>query len=149
MSKAGDDLVYPEPTAQGYQYFFHPKHHGAGSTTDCCWKADVSRPEEFGIFRDSAERDVSDEAGNLYGLRKSPRGSVIDLGTRGEQIAQFWNAPQGSPWHGFPCWSIITSNSLNRKGQQYRPPKEVFIKMQAQQLLTASQCQRLKKGASI
>ena len=149
MSIVSDDLVYHESTSHGYRYFFHPKHHGAGSRTDACWRPQISRSDEFEIFRDAANRELSDEAGNLYGLRNDSRGGVWDLGTRGEQLALFWNPPEGSPWHGFPCWAIMTKDSLNRKGQQYKPPKSIFEKLHKQRILTASQCKRLSKGDCI
>lgn len=148
MSQTVDDLVYSQQTAQGYRYYFHPRHHGAGSSSDARWKSEITRPDEFGIFRDSANADFADVSGNLYGLMKI-QGKVIDIGTQGEQIAKFWKASTGSPWHGFPCWAILSRDYQNRRGQQYRPPKSVLEKMQEQKLITLVQCRRLSRGDRI
>src|SRR5205823_11649929 len=96
------------------------------------WLPEMSRDEEFAVFVMSDRHQLSDDKGHLYGLRIRgivPGHEILFLGTRYEQVARFWKAPTGSPWHGYPLWPIDEMGSLNRKGQQYRPPKDLFQRM--------------------
>ena len=71
---------------------------------------------------------------------------VLELGTRHEIIARFWVEAERNHWHGHPLWPVNAEGPLNRKGQAYRPPKEVFARMVAENLLTEIQAGRLKTG---
>jgi hypothetical protein len=144
-----DRDIHPDPSPSGYRYYFHPKHHGAGSPSDAKWLPEMTREEEFEVFAMADRHHLSDDGGDLYGLRISgsiPDHEILFLGTRYEQVAHFWEASEGSPWHGYPLWPILRRDSLNRKGQQYRPPKEVLEKMVGAGLLTDKQRYRLMKG---
>jgi hypothetical protein len=112
----------------------------------------MSRDEEFAVFVLADREQLSDNRGNLYGLRITgtvPGHQILYLGTRYEQVAHFWVASQGSPWHGYPLWPIIQKGSLNRKGQENRPPKDVLRKMVGAGLLTEKQRYWLMKGDTV
>jgi hypothetical protein len=109
----------------------------------------MSRDEEFAVFAMADHHRLSDAKGNLYGLRirgSIPGHRILFLGTRREQVARFWKASQGSPWHNNPPWPIDKRGSLNRKGQQYSPPKEVLRRMVQERLLDETQLYKLIKG---
>jgi hypothetical protein len=141
---------WPHPTKpHGYRYYFHPKHHGAGSVTDSRWKADVSKSEEFAIFEVAAQLDLCDAQGNLYNVRKGPDQRILELGVCHEQIARFWKAPQPDPWHGHPLWPVVIEIQTNRASQVYRPDSSVFSKLVKQGVLTEQQSRRLNNGKNI
>jgi hypothetical protein len=130
-------------------YCFTPKHHGAGSRSDARWLPGLPRAEEFAVFDMADLHQLSDDDGNLYGLRirqDNTSREVLELGTRHEMIARFWVEAQRNHWHGHPLWPVSAEGPLNRKGQAYRPPKEVFARMVAENLLTEIQAGRLKTG---
>jgi hypothetical protein len=54
-----------------------------------------------------------------------------DLGTWGQQIAEFPSAKAGIPWHGYPIWAVNQEAPDNRKGEKMRPAKQVFEKLEA------------------
>jgi hypothetical protein len=144
-----DPDLHPHPTPSGYRYYFYPKHHGAGRPTDARWLPEMSREEEFAVFVMADRYELSDDKGDLYGLRirgTVPTHEILILGTRYEQVARFWNPSQSSHWHGYPLWPIIQRGSLNRKDQKNRPPKEVLQKMVDSGLLNEKQLYRLMKG---
>lgn len=129
-----------------YRYLFHSKHHGRGPRDAARWSLDLSRDEEFGIFDAADAHELTDERGNLFGLRLGPDGEVLDLGTRSQLVAEFPHARPNQPWHGYPLWPLGTAGPPNRGGQQARPSKAVFDRMEAEGLLTARDRKRLYKG---
>ena len=126
------------------RYCFSSAHHGRGAPDDSQWADDLGRDEEFGIFDQSARLDLSDTKGNLFGLRRAQDGTILDLGTQGQQIAKFWMAPEHSPCHGFPLWSLAPNAAGNRKNQP--APREAITKMEEAGLLSPTQRKRLLKG---
>jgi hypothetical protein len=144
----GDPNEYHRTTSSGKRYLFHPKHHGHVSPDDACWHPSITRDFEFAIFEESDRRELSDEQGNLYGIRRDEAGKFITLGTRLEQVARFWMPSAGSPWHGYPLWPL-NNKELNRGTQPYRPPKVVLEKMETQGIITRPQVKRLMKGDHI
>jgi hypothetical protein len=46
----------------------------------------------------------------------------LEIGTRHELLAIFWNPHSAADWHGHPIWPIRVRGSLNRKNQGYGPP---------------------------
>src|SRR5438552_3288422 len=105
MSVGGEPgHLHPLPTRRnGHRYFFYDKHHGRGGPEAAQWALDLSEDHEFGIFDQADDLDLSDERGNLYGIRLGPEPErrVLALGTLRQQIAKF-PASQGRPhWHGF------------------------------------------------
>jgi hypothetical protein len=150
MEVCGEDDLHPERTSRRHLvYCFYPKHHGAGSSTDACWLPELTRPEEFAVFEMADYNDLSDEAGNLYGLRIvviDEKRLFEELGTRHELIARFWAAEEQEHWHGHPLWPVREKRSLNRKRQRYSPPREVLDRMVESGVLTLNQSRRLKTG---
>lgn len=160
MPSVQNNTTYPVSTARrGLVYVFTPKHHG-GDTTSSCWLTDLTFDEEFAIF-DRAdgvvvvdpklmdERQVADGNGNLYGYETLPTGTLRELGTWHQQIAEFPNQVQGADWHGYPIWSIHSDSSQKYKGEECKPAKEVFDRMVQLGDITPAQRKRLKKGDRI
>lgn len=139
---------HPDPTRRrGLRYCFSQKHHGRGGPDDARWVDDLSEAHEFAIFDEADWFDLSDERGNLYGLRRDPDGAILELGTRGEQVAKFWSTHKGHPWHGFPLWPLTVGGPENRRKQP--APREALIRMEQAGILRPSQRKRLQKGARI
>src|SRR5271154_1472017 len=62
QQERGNQDYWPQVTTpRGYRYFLHPKHHGGGSTTDACWKPEITKGEEFTIFEIAVRLNLSDE----------------------------------------------------------------------------------------
>jgi hypothetical protein len=146
---SGEDPCPPHPvlSTQGKQYCFSQKHHGRGASGDARWIEDLDQEEEFSIFDFADRHDLLDAKGNLYGLRRSPEGRILDLGTRGEQVAKFWWAPEDQPWHGFPLWPLAVGGVENRRKQP--APREALHKMEEAGVLATTQRKRLQKGDRI
>jgi hypothetical protein len=126
------------------RYCFYIAHHGRGVSDDSQWAEELSEVEEFAIFDEADWLDLSDATGNLYGLRRSPDGTILDLGTRGEQISKFWETHEATPWHGFPLWPLAVDGPENRRRQP--APKAALEKMERIGLLLPKQRRRLQKG---
>lgn len=144
---SGEDPCPEHPVAtkrSSYRYCFYFAHHGRGVPDDSQWAEDLTRAEEFAIFDESVEHDLSDSKGHFYGLRRSPDGTILDLGTQGEQIAKFWDPEKNQPTHGFPLWPLSETGPDNRKGQS--APKDALKKMLQSRLLIEKHYNRLKKG---
>lgn len=130
----------------GYRYFFYDKHHGKGAPDAARWQPDLTQDEEFEVFDEADAHDLSDERRWLYGIGFSVNGEVRQLGTWGQQVAEFPFARAAAAWHGYPLWPLWEAGPQNRKGEESRPAKEVFLKMENVGLLTTSQRKRLLKG---
>jgi hypothetical protein len=90
------------------------------------------------VFEGADNREIMDEAGNLYGAL--PEGqSLRFLGTRWQQVAKFPLVAVGQPWHGYPVWPV-------GEDERNRPPKTVLNKMTETGLISASMRRRLMKG---
>lgn len=140
------DHDHPQPTRRHhYTYRFTQKHHGGHG--DSQWLPTLSEDDEFAVFDRADELELSDEGGNLYGALRGGEESLRTLGTYQQQIAKFWNQPEGMPWHGFPAWSIKKEGPGNLRKQ--RPPKEVFDKMVEVGLITEAMRSRLKGGHNV
>ena len=141
--------IHPIPTRRsGYRYQFYDKHHGRGARrSDAArWLPSLSRQEEFAVFDTADWHEIADERGWLYGVRaKDAAGVIPDLGTRGEQIAEFPFARPNETWHGYPLWPLSEEGPANRRGEKARPSKEVFLRMEAEGLLTPRERKRLLK----
>ena len=145
VGEAGSGPIHPVPTRRsGYRYLFSEKHHGRGGPDAARWI--LTHDEEFGVFDLADFHDLSDERGWLYGIRRDPDGRLVDLGTWNQQVAEFPHTREREPWHGYPLWPLKALGPDNRKGEKYRPSKEVFRKMEESGLLTLRECRRLVKG---
>jgi hypothetical protein len=107
----------------------------------------LSREEEFAVFDTADMNELSDERGWFYGIRpRNESGDIPDLGTWGQQLAEFPFARPNEAWHGYPLWPLVEEGPQNRRGEQSRPAKRVFDRMEAVGLLTHRERKRLYKG---
>ncbi len=139
---------HPDRTRRsGYSYQFYDKHHGRGATDAARWLPEIGQEEEFGIFDTADWHEIQDEAGRLYGVRVRNRDGVLpDVGTWGQQVAEFPVARENAAWHGYPLWPLLQGGPQNRKGEKSRPSKGVFVRMVEVGMLTERERKRLLKG---
>jgi hypothetical protein len=126
----------------GYRYRFTAKHHGGHG--DGQWSDSLSEDDEFAIFDDADDKELTDDDGSLFGAMKEGDDSLCILGYYHEQIAKFPVASEGSPWHGYPVWPLGEAGPSNRRKCQ--PGKEVFDKMVVAGLINNRMRKRLMKG---
>ena len=140
--------IHPTPTRRsGYRYLFYVKHHGPGGHDGPAkWASEFSHDEEFAVFDSADFHEISDERGWLYGVRISESQQVLALGTWGQQVAEFPQARANEPWHGYPLWPLKQDGPPNRRGEQHRPSKAVFQKMEEVGLISRRDRKRLQKG---
>jgi hypothetical protein len=129
----------------GYRYQFTPKHHGADKRA-AQWLPTLSLEEEFAVFNAADKHELRDDEGRLYGVEKLGKDGLRDLGTLGQQVAEFPCARAGDAWHGYPLWPLDEEGPSNRRGHQMRPALAVFHKMVLVGLLTHRERKRLLKG---
>jgi hypothetical protein len=97
-------VVHGTLTARSrYQYQFTPKHHGADPNA-AQWLPALSLDDEFSVFDGADEHELSDEDGNLYGVRTDGEGGLRYIGTWNQQVAEFPVARAGEAWHGYPLY---------------------------------------------
>jgi hypothetical protein len=138
--------LHPERTGRsGYQYFFYDKHHKAGHSEDAQWLPNMNPDEEFTVFDLADWHELTNEKGDLYGLRPGPEGTVMILGTREEQVAEFPRAQEGHAWHGYPAWPIMRLDR-DKQERKYPVPREALAKMKEAGLITEKQRKRLAGG---
>ena len=78
------------PKGADIAILFYDKHHGRGGPDAPQWLAGLSQDDEFGVFDVADQDDLADERGWLYGMRpRHVAGHIPDLGTWGQQIAEF------------------------------------------------------------
>jgi hypothetical protein len=92
------------------------------------------------------QHELSDDAGNLYGVQPDGEGGLIYLGTWNQQIAEFPVAREGEAWHRYPVYPVSDLAPQKRRGEKHRPAKEVFDKMVRAALITRRHRKRLMKG---
>jgi hypothetical protein len=120
---------------------------------------DLTLDEEFAIF-DRADGivlqppavdncQVADANGNLYGYEKLMNGSLREIGTWHQQMAEFPVQVAETVWHGYPIWPIGPPAPQNLQGQKCRPDSQVFDRMMQLGVITPGQRKRLKKGDRI
>jgi hypothetical protein len=142
--------VHPTPTRRsGYRYLFSDRHHGGGGKGDSRWSLELSREEEFSVFDDADQYELSDDRGWLYGILRAGPDALRYLGTWGQQVAAFPFARPGIPWHGYPLWPLNELAPPNRRGEKSCPSKEVFQKMEQVGLIAVEERRRLCKGNPI
>jgi hypothetical protein len=137
--------VHPQVTRRSsYRYCFTSKHHGAGSSDDARWS--VTNDQEFAIFDDADHWEVHDDDIHYYGVLRE-NGNLVDIGTRGQQVAKFRCESAGSPWHGYPLYPVNDPDGpSNRASAKMRPPKSVFERLESIGFITKQQRKRLFKG---
>ena len=141
--------VHPILTRRkGQQYFFYTKHHQLSHSKDSQWllPPSLTQDQEFWVFDNAENLELSDGPGNLYGFRQKSGKSTLSLGTRGEQVAKFPFTPANQAWHGYPIWPI----AKKRDDEDLRPiPNEVLDKMVEKGVIDARERKRLRKGDHI
>ncbi len=140
--------IHPVLTQRsGYRYLFYDKHRGRGGPDSSQWSVSLSQDDEFAVFDVADRDDLKAERGWLYGVRpRDAGGRIPDLGTLGQQIAEFPLARANDPWHGYPLWPLGENGPENRKGEKGRPSKVVFLRMEVVGLLTTRERKRPYKG---
>jgi hypothetical protein len=149
MSTGGEPghLFLEVTRRNNYRYFFYDKHHGRGGPEAAQWATDVAEEEEFHIFDEADWFEISDDNGNLYGvrIRQEPERRILLLGTAGQQVAKFPESETGPYWHGFPLAPL--QKNIDAPHPPQRPiPGEVLQKMVDAHLLTSRDRKRLRKG---
>ena len=118
----------------GLQYHFTTKHHSGGKLSDACWA--ISEEDEFQVFDDGAFHGIADTDGNVYGVLGDGKGSLRELGTYQEQVAEFPITLPPHAWHGYPCYPLGNAGSEKRRGERARPAKIVFDRLMAAGMIT-------------
>jgi hypothetical protein len=98
------------------------------------------------VFDDADYHEIAAEDGSLYGVRRTDDGKLRFLGTWEQQLAEFPSAREGQPWHGYPLLPVNDEGPDNRRGENFRPTKDVFRKMEEAGLITKQQRKRLMRG---
>ena len=137
--------LHPHPTRRHrYRYFFYDKHHSWAGPEEARWSLDITEVEEFGIFSQADDLELTDAQGrHLYGVRSGPEGTLLPLGTRSQQVAKFHDS--GPHWHGFPLAPLERNPDPPHPPVRAVPP-EVLDRMVIAMLLTKTQRKRLLKG---
>ena len=139
--------IHPDTTRKyKYRYLFSNKHHGRGGSKAAQWLPTLSDDEEFSVFDEAVFHGISDQHGRLYGVRITTNQEVLYVGTLGEQIAIFPHTRPGETWHGYPLWPLREAGPANKQGEDRRPSKEVFQKMEERIKLKPRDRKRLWKG---
>ena len=97
------------------------------------------------LFQGAETGGFDDEHGNLYNVHEGA-GKYVEIGTKQELMAIFWNPHSASEWHGHPRWPIRVRGSFNRAGQNYKPSRSVVQKMVQKKRVTQRDAERLLRG---
>ena len=144
MSSGAAGPIHGRTTSRsGYRYQFYTKHHARQKSPEAQWFPELTREQEFEVFDRADQLELTDERGNLYGMRpRKADGRFPHLGTRGEQVAKFPFARDNAPWHGYPLWPNETPRAPS-------VPDVALAKLVGLGLLSASEQRRLRKGKSV
>jgi hypothetical protein len=140
-----DHRIYPVKTLRGRALIFTDKHHHCRNSDHGCWLKRITRDIEFSLFQHAESGDYRDEDGNLYNVHKNGD-EFIEIGTKRELLAIFWNPKSPVEWHGHPLWPIKTREQLNRKNEDYRPSKVVMRKMVEGGRMSEQAADRILRG---
>ena len=140
-----DYRIHPVKSLQGHTYKFTDKHHHCSKSDHACWLKSISRDTEFALFQHAETGDYSDDSENLYNVHRDGE-EYIEIGTRHELLAIFWNPHSAAEWHGHPRWPIKTKEDYNRKNQEYGPPRTVMQKMVDKRRMSQRDADRILRG---
>jgi hypothetical protein len=145
MSNGTLGPLHPAATQRsGYQYFFYTKHHRSGKSPYAQWDPGLTKDEEFAVFDLADLHDLADQNGHLFGVHIGPGKKPLELGTRGEFVAEFRFTAPGHAWHGYPLFPIA-KHGQDRK-RRTPIPRATLDKMVAAGLLKRAHASQLKKG---
>jgi hypothetical protein len=139
-----DYRIHPVKTLKGRTYQFTDKHHHCSKSEHGCWLKSITHDTEFALFQDAETADFSDKRENLYNVHKDGE-EFIEIGTKHELLAKFWNPHSPAEWHGHPLWPIKTREALNRKNEDYKP-KAVMQKMVEHGRMSQHEADRILRG---
>ena len=140
-----DHRLHPIKTTRGRPYRFTDKHHAHPKGDHACWLPSISRDVEFSLFQGAEAGDFGDERGNLYNVHRDNE-EYLEIGTRHELIAIFWNPHSVAEWHGHPLWPIKVRGAMNRKNQAYAPPRMPLQRMADSNRISRRDADRLLRG---
>jgi hypothetical protein len=140
-----DHRIHPAKTLQGRTYKFTDKHHNYSKSDHACWLPSIGRDTEFSLFQDAETGDYSDDRENLYNVHKYGE-EYIEIGTRHELLAIFWNPHSVTEWHGHPRWPVKVREAFNRSNQKYGPPKLVMRKVVERGRISERDADRILRG---
>jgi hypothetical protein len=140
-----DYRVHPVKSHKGHTYKFIDKHRNCSKSDHACWLKCITRDIEFSLFQHAETGDYSDDDENFYNVHKEGE-EYIEIGTRHELLAIFWNPHSNAEWHGHPVWPVKTREDYNRKNQGYRPPKTIMQKMVAKARMSERDADRILRG---
>ena len=99
---------------RGRTYKFTDKHHHCSKSDHGCWLNEITRDIEFSLFQDPKLAITAMKKRISYNVHKNGE-EFIEIGTRHEFLAIFWNPQSAAEWHGHPLWPIKTREALNRR----------------------------------
>jgi hypothetical protein len=140
-----DHRIHPDKTLGGRTLKFTDKHHHCRNSDHGCWRKEITRDIEFSLFQDAETGDYSDDRENLYNVHKNGD-EFIEIGTKRELLAIFWNPHSAAEWHGHPLWPVKTREPFNRKNEDYKPSKAVMQKMVDHRRMSQRDADRILRG---
>jgi len=124
-----------------FRYFFYDKHHTLHNTADAQWLPSLTPAEEFTIFDQADFDQIMVPNGDLFGMRRTPDGEFLPLGTEQQHIAEFPATEPPRAWHGYPLWPLKKAGDIRRG--RLPAPKEALRLMVKKKWITESQRRRL------
>lgn len=99
-----DRVVFtPEDGGRKYESLDYHRKHITGKKNKTLWRDEISRVEEFLLFRKSEARNWLCTNGNFWVVGEDADGKHL-LGQGRERIACFPKRSNANePWHGYPC----------------------------------------------
>jgi hypothetical protein len=144
--RKSDHRLHPTRTVKGRAYIFVDKHHHPPKGDHACWLRSISRDDEFLLFQEAETGNFEDEKGHLWNVHRNAAEEYLEIGTRHELMAIFWNPHSASEWHGHPRWPVKTSQDYNRKNQGYEPPRSVMETMVRSGRVNQRDAERIMRG---
>src|SRR5437899_1758442 len=106
MASVTENRLHGQTTSRRQlQYEFTPKHHG-GDKNAARWLSELTFEEEFSIFDLADFNEISDDAGNMYGILRDVNDKIRHIGVWNEQMAEFPSKREGEVWHGYPVYPL-------------------------------------------
>ena len=140
--------VHDQATSRSqFRYFFYDKHHTPNNTTDAQWLPSLSQAEEFAIFDQADFDQIIVSNGDFFGMRRTPDGQILPLGTERQVIAEFPATLPPRAWHGYPLWPLKKAGDIQRN--RLPAPREALQLMVERGWITDGQKRKLTKGGRV